>query len=238
MLFALILSARLLAASGDWAAFDRGETCEAMSRSLPAPRQGDEQPHIAISFDRTGRRHGEANVRLRRAARSGSSVIVPVGDQPFLLPARGPDAWSRGPGQEAAIIAAIRVATSMRVEARDRPPAEGRRRTRLVAHLPQSMLPPPPALADARNFATFALHGLPSMSADYRFDVDPRTGRSTSHAAAAVPRADGRVELIGLPRDGICAALTSAGLDPSRPSSAPSKSGTGSTTAESAISRR
>ncbi|MEO6579864.1 MAG: hypothetical protein ABIN83_01770 [Sphingomicrobium sp.] len=119
MLFALILAAKLLAATADWAAFDRGTTCEAISRSLLVPRKGDEQPRIAISFDRSGARKGELNVRLRRTARSGSSVIVTVGDQPFLLPARGPEAWSRGPRQEAAIIAAMRGTTSMSVEARD-----------------------------------------------------------------------------------------------------------------------
>ena len=50
--------------------------------------------------------------------------MLSVGDQPFQLVARGAEAWSNGPAQEAAIIAAARVATGMRVEARDR---DGRR---------------------------------------------------------------------------------------------------------------
>jgi hypothetical protein len=47
-----------------------------------------------------------------------------VGDQPFLLMARGDMAWSRGPKQEQAIIVAIRAHGGMRVEARS--PGGGR----------------------------------------------------------------------------------------------------------------
>ncbi|MCY7280564.1 MAG: hypothetical protein LH610_06640, partial [Sphingomonas bacterium] len=119
MLLALILIAQPIAVSGDWAAFDRGASCEAMSRSLLVPRKGEPQPHIAISFDRGGSRRGELSVALRRPSRPGSSVVMTIGDQPFLLPARGAGAWSRGPTQENAIIAAIRSSTGMRVEARD-----------------------------------------------------------------------------------------------------------------------
>ena len=124
MLIVLLFLSQTIAASGDWAAFDRGASCEAVSRSLSVPRKGDEQPRIAIAFDRAGSRRGEVSVRLRRAVRPGSSVILTIGEQPFLLSARLGDAWSRGPRQEAAIIAAIRRETGMRVEARD---AAGRR---------------------------------------------------------------------------------------------------------------
>ena len=51
--------------------------------------------------------------------RPGSSVMLQVGDQPFLLVARDGWAWSRGPLQEQAIIAAVRTAATMRIEARD-----------------------------------------------------------------------------------------------------------------------
>ena len=119
MLIALLLLSQTIAASGDWAAFDRGATCEAVSRSLLVPLMGDEQPRIAIAFDRAGPRRGEIGLHLHRAARSGSSVVLTIGEQPFLLSARGGNAWSRGPLQEAAIIAAIRRESGMRVEARD-----------------------------------------------------------------------------------------------------------------------
>ena len=120
MLAALFfLIAQPIAVSGDWAAFDRGTACAAVSRSLLVPRKGEPQPNIAIAFDRNGPRHGEIGVALRRPVRPGSSVMLTIGNQPFLLAARGAWAWSRGPVQEAAIIAAIRAAGGMRIEARD-----------------------------------------------------------------------------------------------------------------------
>ena len=119
MLLALLLAVVPLASSGDWAAFDRGASCEAVSRSLLVPRKGEPQPHIALAFDRGGTRRGELSVAFRRPTRAGSSVVLTIGDQPFLLSARGAGAWSRGPVQELAIIGAIRSSTGMRVEARD-----------------------------------------------------------------------------------------------------------------------
>ena len=50
--------------------------------------------------------------------------MLTVGEVPFLLVSRGDWAWSRGPAQEAAIIAAMRSADGMRVEARS--PSGGR----------------------------------------------------------------------------------------------------------------
>ena len=119
MLIALLMMTQTIAASGDWAAFDRGTSCEAVSRSLLVPLKSDDQPRIAIAFDRAGTRRGEVSFHLHRPARAGSSVVLTIGDQPFLLSARGGDAWSKGPLQEAAIIAAIRRESGMRVEARD-----------------------------------------------------------------------------------------------------------------------
>jgi hypothetical protein len=49
-----------------------------------------------------------------------------VGEQPFDLVARGQAAWSRGPTQEAAILAAIRASGGARVSSRDQ---AGRRMT-------------------------------------------------------------------------------------------------------------
>ena len=46
-------------------------------------------------------------------------MILTIGDQPFLLVSRGDWAWSRGPLQEQAIIAAARNSGGMRIEARD-----------------------------------------------------------------------------------------------------------------------
>jgi hypothetical protein len=58
-------------------------------------------------------------VQLSRAPRAGSTVIAYAGEQPFLLAWRGGWAWSRGPAQEGALIAAMRAGQWMRIEARD-----------------------------------------------------------------------------------------------------------------------
>ena len=54
-----------------------------------------------------------------RAARGGGIDCGRSAGQPFLLVSRGDQAWSNGPLQEQAIIAALRTAGGMRIEARD-----------------------------------------------------------------------------------------------------------------------
>ena len=121
--FALIAAAAPRAstifAGGAWAAIDRGASCEALSRSARIAAKGKVQASAGFAFSPDHRRWGEFHARLSRAPRPGSSVMLQIGDQPFLLVARGDWAWSRGALQEQAIIAAARNAATMRVEARD-----------------------------------------------------------------------------------------------------------------------
>lgn len=116
--------AETLFAGGAWAAVRLGQSCEAAARPLPPAATREPEARAGFAFDPRGRRHGEFHVRLSRIARPGSSVMLKVGGQPFLLVARGGWAWSRGPAQDVAVIGAVRVATAMRVEGRD---AAGRR---------------------------------------------------------------------------------------------------------------
>ena len=87
---------RLIIARGAWASFDRGQSCEAVAKPLAPVKSPQVQPYVAIAFDRAGPRHGQFFAQLRRPARPGSSVMLTVGDQPFLLAARGAAAWSSG----------------------------------------------------------------------------------------------------------------------------------------------
>lgn len=114
----------ILFAGGGWAAVDRGSVCEAMARSVLIAPKGRAQASAGFAFTPDRRRWGEFHAQLSRAPRAGSSVMLDVGAQPFLLVARDGRAWSRGPAQEQAIIAAVRNAPAMRIEARD---AGGRR---------------------------------------------------------------------------------------------------------------
>lgn len=106
-------------ARGAWAAIDRGSACEALSRSARIGPKGKVQATAGFAFTPDRRRWGEFHARLSRTPRSGSSVMLVVGKQPFLLVSRGGWAWSRGPAQEQAIIAAARSAGGMQVEGRD-----------------------------------------------------------------------------------------------------------------------
>ena len=115
---------QIVAARGQWAALSEGRTCEAASRSLRQPAKGRMPARASLSYDAGGPRHGQFSVLLSRSPRPGASVMLTIGQTPFLLMPQGDRAWSRGPAQEAAIIAALRSNQSMKVEARS--PGGGR----------------------------------------------------------------------------------------------------------------
>jgi hypothetical protein len=116
---ALAARGAVIYAAGGWAAIDRGGVCEALARSQKIAARGKVQATAGFAFTPDHRRWGEFHAQLSRLTRPGSSVILHIGGQPFLLLARGNWAWSRGPVQEQAIIAAARTGGEMRVEARD-----------------------------------------------------------------------------------------------------------------------
>lgn len=109
----------VLYAGGAWAAIDRGSVCEALSRSQKVVPKDKVQPIAGIGFTADGRRWGEFHARLSRTPRGDATVMLKVGDQPFLLVTRGGWAWSSGPAQAQAIIDALRNATVMSVASRD-----------------------------------------------------------------------------------------------------------------------
>ncbi|MBA3666829.1 MAG: hypothetical protein H0W65_03800 [Sphingomonas sp.] len=109
---------RLVGASGQWAALVEGRTCEAAARSIRAPLKGRQTARASLSFDAGGPRRGQFAARLSRAPRAGASVLLTIGQQQFLLMSAADMAWSRGPAQEVAIIAAMRRSGEIRIEAR------------------------------------------------------------------------------------------------------------------------
>ena len=114
-----IAAGKILLAAGTWSAIDRGGVCIAAGRSAKVASKGKVQAVAGFTFTADRRRWGEFHTQLSRVPRAGSSVILTVGSQPFLLTVRDGWAWSRGPQQEQAIITAVRAATGMRIEARD-----------------------------------------------------------------------------------------------------------------------
>lgn len=115
---------QVVAARGQWAALNQGRTCEAAARSLRHAVKDRPQARASLSFDAGGPRHGQFAAQLSRVPRAGASVMLTIGKTPFLLMSQGDRAWSRGPAQEAAIIAAMRSSGWMQVEARS--PGGGR----------------------------------------------------------------------------------------------------------------
>ena len=106
-------------AGGAWAAIDRGPVCEALSRSQKVLPKDKVQPVAGFSFTPDHSRWGEFHARLSRMPRGDATVMLKIGDQPFLLVTRGGWAWSRGPVQSQAIIEAARGGGWMQVESRD-----------------------------------------------------------------------------------------------------------------------
>jgi hypothetical protein len=109
----------IIYAGGAWAAIDRGGVCEALSRSQKVAPKGKVQAVAGVSFTPDHRHWGEFHVQLSRVPRGDAAVMLNVGNQPFLLATRGGWAWSRGPAQAQAIIAALRAATTMNIASRD-----------------------------------------------------------------------------------------------------------------------
>ena len=109
---------QILFAQGSWVALKFGDRCEAEAQPLLPATNHQPEARAGFSFAAQGPT-GEFHVRMSRVPRAGSSVMLTIGDRPFLLLVRGDWAWSRGPLQEAAIIEAARSAGSMRVEGRD-----------------------------------------------------------------------------------------------------------------------
>ena len=110
---------QIVFAGGHWAAIDRGAACEAGSRALRIAAKGKVQARAGFAFDAAGPRRGQFFALLSRVPRPGSTVVLTVGNQPFLLISHGLWAWSSGPEQEQAIISAARDAGGMTVRSRD-----------------------------------------------------------------------------------------------------------------------
>lgn len=118
-LAAVAAHAGIIYAGPAWSALDRGGTCEALSRSTRIAAKGKVQAIAGFTFSADHRRWGEFHARLRRLPRAGAAVMLRIDNQPFLLVSRGNIAWSDGPLQQKAIIAALRSGTAMTIESRD-----------------------------------------------------------------------------------------------------------------------
>jgi hypothetical protein len=81
-------------------------------------RMNEMQPYFTVgNWPRRGAR-GEVHVRLSRKIGPGATVSLSVGGQRFALVAGAADAWAADQRMDAAVVAAMRSASSMSVTAR------------------------------------------------------------------------------------------------------------------------
>ena len=105
---------------GSWGAFSdaRPHRCFAIAEPARGARGGGWHPSAAISTWPESHVRAQLHVRLRSRKLLGAPVILAIGDRRFRLIAGGADAWAHDPGEDAAIVAAIRSGSSMSVETR------------------------------------------------------------------------------------------------------------------------
>lgn len=93
--------------------------CYAIAMADPSPFKHEVQPYAAIgSWPRRGERN-QVHFRLSRALRPTAQPVLTIGSQRLALTGNGADAWAQDRRMDAAIVAAMRSARTMRVASRD-----------------------------------------------------------------------------------------------------------------------
>jgi hypothetical protein len=109
---------------GSWGAFRDtdaqagGPRCYAIAMAEPSTLRRDYQPYANVAiWPRQGVR-GQVHFRLSRKLDPAGRIVLSIGDARFDLTGGGGDAWAADRRMDAAIVAAMRSATSMTVSAR------------------------------------------------------------------------------------------------------------------------
>lgn len=106
---------------GQWGAFRDPAVprCYAIAMADPSSLQRETQPFVAVgSWPRRGER-GQVYVRLSRRLAPGAMPVLSLDGQRFALVGNGVDGWTADRRMDAAVIAAMRSARTMRVAGRD-----------------------------------------------------------------------------------------------------------------------
>jgi len=104
-----------------WGAFrDPGvPRCYAIAMADPSTAERERQAYAAIgSWPARGQRN-QVHFRLSRQMAPSSHPVLAINGQHLNLVGSGSDAWSVDPRMDAAIVAAMRSARSMRISAKD-----------------------------------------------------------------------------------------------------------------------
>lgn len=104
-----------------WGAFRDPATprCYAIAMADPSGKTRDYQPYVAIGSWPKRSARNQVHFRLSRKLATNAPITLSIDGQKLQLAGGGGDAWSRNDTDNAAIVAAMRVAQSMTVSARD-----------------------------------------------------------------------------------------------------------------------
>lgn len=102
-----------------WGAFrdETGPRCYAIAKPSARASGSDWKAYISIGYWPTRKVRGQLHFRLSKEKRGGAPVTLSVGTRKFQLVSGGANAWAAYPAMDAAIIAAMRSASSLSVSA-------------------------------------------------------------------------------------------------------------------------
>ncbi len=119
-IFCLVAASAPLAAKdslgvySNWAAFRDADTPRCYAIAKPRGRNANAAFASIGTWPKQNIRN-QLHIRLPQAAREGTAVRLRIGRESFQLAARGRDAWAQDRQMDAAIAAALRSATTMRI---------------------------------------------------------------------------------------------------------------------------
>lgn len=104
-----------------WAAFrdDRPSRCFAVSGSAGLPAGARSPAFASVATWPARRTVNQLHMRLSRAGRDGSAILLTINARVFQLVGRRFDAWAPNSAVDRAIVAAMRTGVGMTVTARD-----------------------------------------------------------------------------------------------------------------------
>lgn len=104
---------------GQWGAFRDPQVPRCYAIANARAGRGAEG-YVSVSHWPARGVRGQVHFRLSRAIAGDARVTLAVGEQTFTLTATARNAWAADAAGDAAIVAAMRAATTMQVRARDR----------------------------------------------------------------------------------------------------------------------
>jgi hypothetical protein len=106
---------------GQWGAFRDPEAarCYAIAAAAPSTMQRDFQPYATVAWWPRQSVRGQVHFRVSRKLQPNAPIFLSIGGQRIPLVGGGGDAWAADKRSDAAIMAAMRSARQMVLNARD-----------------------------------------------------------------------------------------------------------------------